>query len=390
MKKRVLYFVLAVFLFCGCGEAEATQIKELPSEIRGSENFGTGLTEGELKESGVVYEDAPVDFQDEVIEEMFRNMLAKPEGEIYISDLQKIHAIYWGGKEYYSNLQTENGRLSDESGVPWEMKQPKSFADLAYCYNLQLIRLSDEMEIPSLEPLFGLPLLEEIMFNGSNVFQGSKVPEKTMEEVGKLHTVKRIYFLNMDLSSIKPLLNLPQLEVLDFTQTTVTKEVLKEIGQMPALHTLYLGHGEFTQWGHLTDGSFLLPLKDQLKKLWAQANIDWNPKVLSQMMKLEDLVIENVNDISFLEHLTELKILELRKCQPEDWSLLYQPKKLKELVIKGNMYHIIEIELEDITPLTNLDYLWIDLDFSTLGKECSRQDIIEAMPNLTGLTTTIW
>lgn len=51
---------------------------------------------------------------------------------------------------------------------PWETKQPESFADLAYCYNLQWLGLPNGIEIPSLEPLSGLTQLEVIELDGTN------------------------------------------------------------------------------------------------------------------------------------------------------------------------------------------------------------------------------
>jgi len=49
--------------------------------------------DGDFKESGVVYEDKVMEFKDAVVEEILRNMIGKPEGDVYISDLQEIHQL---------------------------------------------------------------------------------------------------------------------------------------------------------------------------------------------------------------------------------------------------------------------------------------------------------
>lgn len=395
MKKWVLCLGIVVFLFCGCGPMESgfkaedileSETREVSSESRGLSRtyLGIGIdVETDLKESRVVYEDAPMVFQDKAVEEMFRNMLEKPEGEMYIRDLQKIHAIYWNDKGYWSNLQSPEGMYPHVSGNegPWDTKQLESFADLAYCYNLQWLGLPNGIEIPSLEPLFGLTQLEVIELDGTNV------TEELLTELGNLSTVKRIIFRgNVHLDSIGPLLKLPQLEVLEFERATVTELVLEEIGRFSELKYLEFGNG--IGLGELTDGSFLLPIADQLIYLWAAGGIDWSSEVLAQMTNLEALSLYYGEDLSFLEKMPKLKWLKLYCCNTKDWSPLSASENLMNLEICGNDKNVIEIALEDLTPLTNLDYLWIN--FTTINEAYTRDEIIEALPSLTGLVNSLW
>ena len=46
---------------------------------------------------------------------------------------------------------------------------------------------------------------------------------------------------------------------------------------------------------------------------------------------------------------------------------------------------IIQVTLNDLMPLTSLDYL--ALSFTAINKECSRQEVIDALPSLTGYHT---
>lgn len=315
LKKCIVFLGIALFFLSGCKETGTSQennMREVSSEFRG---LGRSiLTEEEWKESGTLYEDVPVEFQDPVVETVLREMIEKPEGEVYISELQNIHVLSLDGEALGGPDQIDN------------------LNDLSYCYNLQLLRLVS-MEVPSLEPLY----------------------------------------------------TLPQLEWIGFWSTSVTEEMLEEIGRLPVLERFFLGTGEFTDWGDLTDGSFLLPLADQLKVLYAQGNIDWNPEVLAQMTKLETLCIEYADDLSFLKRMLELKRLSLYCCTPEDWSPLGFLEQLEYLDIGGNMYTTVEITLDDLRPLEKLDYL--SLGYTSINTECSRQEVIDAMPGLTGYHT---
>uniref|UniRef100_UPI0040575D99 hypothetical protein n=1 Tax=Agathobacter sp. TaxID=2021311 RepID=UPI0040575D99 len=141
------------------------------------------------------------------------------------------------GEGCFSNLQSPDGKYPHVSGGegPWEMKQPKTFADLAYFYNLQWIQFGGGIEVPSLEPLCKLSQLEKIEFSDAvvtdEVFEG--------------------------------LLGLPKLKGLYISNINITEEKLETIGKLPMLTSFELGHYDYvygvgTNWGEITDGSLLL------------------------------------------------------------------------------------------------------------------------------------
>lgn len=327
-----LLLIMALFV-CGCGapkgneEALETETKQrsVSSEFQG---VGGDI---EWKESGVVFEDGPVTFQDPVTEQMLRNMIGKPEGEVLRSELQEIHGIYWGLGSYWSNLQFE-----DRNGIGGREEflggQPQSLEDFALCDNLQDLSFGS-IEVPSLAPLATLTQLERIYFCGS----------------------------------------------------TVTEERLFELALLPELKQLEFCTGEFMDWSGVTDGNFLLPLADRLTSLYAAGSVRWNPEVLAQMTKLDCLLIEDADDLSFLTELTQLKRLVLYTCTADDWSPLAAQQNLEYLVISGNQKMTPGVTLEDLRPLVNLKYL--ELSFTNVTKEHSRQEIIDALPALTGLYT---
>lgn len=387
MKRYMIFVLVFMLLVTGCGESDADTYEEVSAQWRGfTEDYG--LTKDKWKESGVVFEDRVMEFKDPVIEEMLRNMLGKLEGDVYISDLQNIHAIYWTDNDfesigYYSNLQSENGDIPRraDTEAPWETKQPESLEDLAYCYNLQHMSFG-RIDIPSLKPLYDLPLLEELSFcYALNT-------EEKLQEVSELSGLKSITFSLGKLTSLESLCKLPQLECLEFQGVIVTEKVLEDIGKMPALKSLIIGNGEFVSWGHLTDGSFLLPIAGQLTELWAQGAIDWNPEVLAQMTEMEMLLIDYADDVSFLEQMPKLKRLNMYCCCPSDWSPLGTLENLEYLKIGGNSRMKVDIELEDLAPLTNLDYLCVS--FTSINDEHSRKEILETLPSLTGLVTQLF
>lgn len=387
-RNMFLLWVIGIFFFAtACGSSEnsgESNGREVSSEIRTEVLWASFI---EPKESGMVYEDAPIEFADPVAEEMLRNMIEKPEGEVYISDLQKIHAIYiHSDAGYYSDIQSpdSSGRVprGKDAVGPWETKRIETLEDFKYCYNLQYLMLRNELvEFPSLEPLKELPQLEGIHID-------TQLSEEGMKELGEITTLKKIGFGDIELFSLEAICNLPQLEALDFNETKVNKKVLEDIGKITTLKSLELGtydpkYNLGTNWGELTDGSFLLPIADQLTSFYAAAGIAWNTDVLAQMTNMEKLGINHGTDMSFLEHMPNLRILDTYCCTPEDWKVLEKLEKLEFLDICGNMYVEIEIDLEELQAIPNLDYL--SLTFTTINKEYKRDELVEALPNLTGL-----
>ncbi len=342
-KHPLILFSLAVFLlFSGCGQAGGTgknpsadtdgtaETSSPPREV--SPAFrGFGADEVVPKESGVTFTDGPVTFADPVTEEMLRTMLGKPEGEVLHSDFGQIYKICWTLDDYWCNLQFKN----EAGGSDTMFKctgQPATLEDFALCYNLQDMSIGS-IELPSLEPLASLTQLERLYFAG----------------------------------------------------TVVTAERLDELALLPALTRLEMAPDDYMDWSEVTDGSFLLPLADRLTLLEAMGNVRWNPEVLSQMTSLDKLLIENAHDLSFLEDLTQLESLVLYTCDATDWSPLAAQKDLTYLVISGNDHRVTEVSLDDLRPLTSLDYL--ALSFTTINEECSRQEVIDALPSLTGYHT---
>lgn len=329
---------LIISVMCmGCSldhAASDVQSRSVSSEFRGFWKSGLEITNGDLKESGVKFEDSVIEFQDPVIEEMLRTIIGKPEGDVLHTDLLDIHAIYWRTGRYWSNLQSDDGTLPDDGSKWYSSGQPATLADLAYCDNLQWMEFG-AFELPSLEPLFALT----------------------------------------------------QLECIIFRQTVVSSKRLEELGQLPALTSLEIDFrdiasdltGATTGDDQTDDGSFLLALADQLTHLEIKNTFRWSPEVMSQLTKLELLMLDTPQDLSFLPSLTSLQSLYISNCSVTDWSALREAQTLEHLVL----LKCKQISLEDLRYLSKLEYL--NLVMTELDPAQSRQEIIDAIPSLTGL-----
>lgn len=332
----VISSVLLATFFAGCQtdymEPQGER-REVSSDFVGIGLEGLYVNKGEMKESNADFVDGPVEFQDPVMEEMLRTMLKKTEGQVLRSDLQAIHAIYSRSGQYYSNLQSEDGNLPKDGTKWYASGQPKTLEDLALCDNLQWLEFG-AIELPSLEPLAGLSLLE----------------------------------------------------TLAFYQTAVSAERLAELAFLPALHHLEVDFRNLnelnissTGTNQTEDGSFLLPLADRLTHLQVLSKLTWSTEVMSQLTNLTCLLITSPEDICFLKAMPKLEKLYISGANLSDWRALGSATQLKYLSLckcKG-------IRLEDVRPLSDLEYL--DLTMTKFTPSVKRQEIIDALPGLTGL-----
>ena len=335
---RRLSVLLVILLLTGCGLSDTpvppgnSQISTKPE----ASHYMTGLrvNYGELKESGAVFTDEAVEFQDPVIEEMLRTILGKPDGAVLRSDLQSIHAIYWrSGNRYWSNLQSDDGKLPKDGSEWYSTGQPQTLADLSYCDNLQWLEIG-AIELPSLEPLYSLTQLAHVSFNSTIV------SAERWEE----------------------LVRLPALTGLEL-----------DFRDMTADHT-----GATTKDDTNGNGALLLPLAAQLKVLCIEHPLTWETETLSQFTELEYLRVTYAKTLSFLAAMPKLRDLSLSNCQAEDWSALEQLPELSYLqLIKCGGF-----TMEDLSKVRALT----DLSMTMCSISENRDEILSALPNLEALS----
>lgn len=334
---RTLALLLVLLLLAGCGildtqgQTDGSQVSSRPER----NHYLTGLrvNYGELKESGAVFTDGAVEFQDPVIEEMLRTILGKPDGEVLRSELQSIHSIYWrAGNRYWSNLQSDDGKLPKDGSEWYSTGQPQTLADLAYCDNLQWLEFTS-VEIPSLEPLYSLTQLEHLSFTDAVVSE-----ERWAE-----------------------LVRLPALTGLEL-----------DFRNMAADHT-----GATTGQDSTGYGKLLLPLAKQLKVLSIDHTLTWDTETISQFTELEYLRVTYPETLEFLKSMPKLQDLSISDCQVEDWSVLEQLQELTYLqLIKCGGFTVGD--LAKISALTDLSLVMCAIPEN-------RYEILEALPNLKAL-----
>ena len=334
---RRLSVLLVILLLTGCGLSD-TPVPPSGEKVSSDTNLGyyaLGLRveNGDLKESGAVFEDGPVAFQDPVIEEMLRTILGKSDGEVLRSELQSIHAIYWrSGNRYWSDLQSPEGKVPRD-GSEWIVNgQPQTLADLAYCDNLQWLEIG-AIELPPLEPLCSLTQLSHITFGN----------------------------------------------------TTVSAERWEELVRLPALTGLELDFrdvssdhtGGTTVADSSGDGSCLLPIAQKLTYLCINHRFSWDTDVLAQFTNLECLYIDTPKDLSFLESMPMLWDLTISNHEGADWSILGQMPSLRCL----ELIKCKDITLEELAAIEDLEQLLLVMCEPTY----QRQELIEAIPSLKAL-----
>ena len=334
---RRLSVLLVILLLSGCGLSD-TPVPPGGGKVSSDTNLGyyaLGLRveNGDLKESGAVFEDGPVAFQDPVIEEMLRTILGKSDGEVLRSELQSIHAIYWrSGNRYWSDLQSPEGKVPRD-GSEWIVSgQPQTLADLAYCDNLQWLEIG-AIELPSLEPLYSLT----------------------------------------------------QLAYISLSNTTVATERWEELVRLPALTGLELDFrdvssdhtGATTGADSSGDGSCLLPIAQKLTYLCINHRFSWDTDVLAQFTNLECLYIDTPKDLSFLESMPMLWDLTISYHDGADWSILGQMPSLRCL----ELFKCKDITLEELAAIEDLEQLLLVMCEPTY----QRQELIEAIPSLKAL-----
>ena len=329
----MLFALAIVLIFCiGCDSEIKENQREVSKTFVGFSKSGLEIANGDLKESGAVFEDTVVEFQDPVIEEMLRTILGILEGDVYRSDLRKIHAIYYRMNGYFSDLQSADGNLPPERTEWYLSGDISSLEDLALCDNLQWLEFGSR-QLPSLEPLQRLPQLEHISFHS----------------------------------------------------TVLSRDRLEELVRLPALNSLDLDlrafSANYTETGTENDttgdGTFILPLADQLTFLEVDHKMTWPPEILAQLTKLEYLSIDAPEDLCFIASMPNLTHLHVANYD-QDWSGLSKAESLVYLALTK----CEGITLDDVRPLVNLEQL--NLTMTNFTPVAWKEDVIEALPSLTG------
>ncbi len=197
----------------------------------------------------------------------------------------------------------------------------------------------------------------------------------------KLHTLRKLFLFDNQISDLSSLSTLKTLELLDLNNNKISD--LSPLTSLTSLNGLYLGNNNISDLSPLS-------ILTSLNRLGLFNNNISNLSPLATLTSLNilGLLKNQIYDLSFLTTLTSLSILDLSINQISDLSPLTTLTSLKELYLGYNEIHDLsslsiltnlnKVNLEgnqisDLSPLTNL----IEKDIPVhVIKQQSRKEII--------------
>ncbi len=364
-------------------------------------------------------QDIPVNFADAEFEKCIRQILNRPDGLIYASDLLKIDELYIYGKsvkeitgsEYEPNFPMpdirEGPKYYDIDGTEYQgcgaitsledVKHFKNLKQLVICYNKissisQLVELNNLVHVDlkrnmivstaDLSPLNNLLTLC-LDYNQISDLSGLKLPTGLKHLAMKGNEIRDITSLSgltqlegIDLSfneieDISALENMTRLRILILYLNKAKN--LNALRNMPDLETVILHNNDINDISGLEG-------KTKLKTLFLSSNKITDIRPLSDMFLLETLNLRdnNVTDISPLKNntslkeldmvrnklsnihalgnLTNLEDLDLNENLIRDLSALENLTKLKKLILGFNKI----TDIASLSRLKNLEVLWLN------------------------------
>ena len=296
---RILVFLLlsTLFLVSACGQPTAEEPMEEPL---------------------VVDETAPIQWQDPALEALVREVLGKPEGEIYPTDLDHIWGVeLWGDQHLFFNGEGGSEMYVDADGRYQEVRDPV-----------------EKRVIASSTELFLFPRDKEprgnYLRNGAYTVNGETFNRgaiSSLADFANFRNLRYLYVFKNDLQDVSGLSGLDELV------------------------ELYLIDDNLQEVGTLSD----LP---HLEALTLSANFLEDISPLFQLTQLTNLVvrdneIRSLEGIGALENLTRLNVANNHVDSLEPVADL---PHLDGLVVSTNPIE----DLEPIAGLTNLKNLYLD------------------------------
>ncbi|MBU3101783.1 leucine-rich repeat domain-containing protein [Clostridium sp. DSM 17811] len=321
----------------------ATLILPMVDPIKTEQNilYGVSYESGVIVNSGAFIVESQTDsstivtFPDENLEQVVRDSINKPTGDIFKSDVINITTL----TDYNNSIANLSGieKLSNLENIEFYPVKISDIAPLSGLTRLKSISLSrsesfGEQTITDISPLKGLTNLTYLWLGGNYVTDITALQGLTkLETVGLGRNYASEQQMIQDFSPLKGLTNLTELELSgnNFTDTSIIKEFKN-------LKYLDLSRGDSPTNKIITDFSFL-----------------------SVLTNLESLNLSRCGfkDINLLKGLSQLNDLSLYYNNITDISAISNLKNLTSLNLLGN--NIVNIDgLKGLTNLTTLDLRW--------------------------------
>ncbi len=378
MKKGAFLTILIVLiiLFAGCSE-EANKPKEPENTIPGIEN-STDMptdtprpTNNAPASPSVTPINTPepeikiIEFHDKGLEIIVRNIIKKPEGDIFENELDGITEIYAigdniaSGENYPAVQYPQNPRTYKVNG------SIKSLKDIAHFKNLKQLTLVYQ-SINDFAPLAELKNLETL-----------NISDNKISDLAFLKGMKKLKSLNVSynkLTEISGIESLKNLEELDISYNKINN--IKGLEKLTNLKMLLLNQSWTDETSRIRDIS---PLKDmkKLEILSLESNriADLNPISGLDRIKALNLCQNGINNIEPLSSLINMESLDLSWNNITDIRPLTDMKKLKKLKID---YDIVANKalLRQLPELTDVNFEWNKIPYPyTIGSEYAQEGI---------------
>lgn len=252
------------------------------------------LSQGEKHLSESREADYAIQWEDPVVEELIRDFLEKPEGDIYTSELDFITSL----DLYGDDRLFINGKDKDGAGF---MENREQLA-IRYYYDESL---AGTIKTPI--DFRNFHQLKDLGIYGSSITDAAGFQE--------IVWLERLWLWNNKLTDIKGLEKLTRLTSLDLSQNDL--DDISPLETMTGLQELWI-------WGNPIEN--LEPLKDLtgLTTLMLQQTPVLDISALAGMTKLRILDISEtaVSDLSVLKNMKDLEYLFALKTEVEDWSVV--------------------------------------------------------------------
>ena len=310
-----------------------------------------------------VSDDFVVVFPDPKLNEIIRQTINKPTGDILYRDIKNIDAVtgpkgisYSGtvnnveGIQFCTNVSVINLRTQNiNSLVP--------FQNLKKLKVLVLYGEAGTDYITDLSPLQNLILLEELYLVQTKLTDLTPVQKLVqlkklqivastlldITPVKNLPNLDSLILQNCEIADITPLRNVSQIKYIDLADNKISD--FSVFASMPNLKELYIYSNPLSDLSPVQTMTKLTGFGTDAKNI-----TDLN--LLNNLTNLENLYLENgqLSDISPLQHLTNLKTLQLGNNKITDISVLAILAQLQRLQLEYN-------NISDLSPLQNLNNL---------------------------------
>lgn len=344
--------------------------------------FGLETIPDTVAASDSAKDDAVIVWKDKHFEAVVRNMLIKPAGDIYQSDVNRITELKLDGKNiesiedvahlknltslscYYNNITDISclKELSKLETLDLPENQISDISSLGSLANLKELRIFNN-KISDISCLKGLSNLE-ILYADSNEITN-------VSSLGELKKLKLLSIPKNNISDISGISGLTSLEHLDMSDNSISD--ISNLKDLPSLKVLSLQNNK------IRDISSLKGLK-QLEMLNLYNNEISSINSLTGLKSLNYVYLNDnkISDISSLVGLTSLTTLDAEKNEIRDISSLGGLKNLNFLNLSDNMIS----DIRSLGKLKNLKTLFL------LNNEIIDISSLKGLTNLESLNLT--